>query len=217
MAITAAVLVLITSLAGFGDRAPEAVRVAADEYLDLLRATCPVDPAPCTQKFDLDDVAVLERAKIGKPWAAFVLQYSDFRETPFEDLLKVARFNYYACPIVVGETFKGIIRVCDDDGSWTSCGSRGPQRLAEVNTYNLTLAPPEDDLAVVCVLTVENNSRYIITQKNGEYFMIVASDMAADLMKVNVRNITKLTMYPLGESMYKIARTIKQRQSSRNR
>jgi hypothetical protein len=70
---------------------------------------------------------------------------------------------------------------------------------------------------VVCLLTVENNSRYIITQKNGEFFMIAASDMAADLMQCNVGNVSKMTMFPLGESMYKIAQKIKQRQSSRDR
>jgi len=221
MAIAAAVLILITSLAGFGDRAPDAVRVAAEEYLTLLRATCPVDPEPCMQKYHLDDVADLKRAKIGEPWAAFVLQYSDFAETPFQDLLKVAQFNYFACPIVVDDQFKGIVRVCTDmddpDGSWTSCGARGPARLAEANTFNITLAPPEENLSVVCLLTVANNSRYIITRKNDEFYMIAASDMAADLMQKNVRHISKMTMFPLGESMYEIAKTINERGLSGHR
>ena len=122
---------------------------------------------------------------------------------------------------MVGDLYKGIVRVCTDpddpEGSWTSCGSRGPVRLAEVNTFNLTLAPPEDSLEVVCVLTVENNSRYIITNKNGEFFMIAASDMAADLMQVHVRHVSKLTMFPLSESLYKIDQTIKQRDKFRHR
>lgn len=215
MNVVAALMVVLAGLSGFGDKTPPEVRVAAGEYLGMLRANCPNDPASCTQKFHLSDVGELERAAIGTPWAAFVLQYSDFRETPFQDLLKVARFNYYACPIVVDGGFRGVVRVCTDPDEpeigWTSCGSRGPARVAEINTFDLTMAPPEDGLEVVCVLTVENNSRYIITRQKDEFFMIAASDMAADLMKKHVSHVSKKTMFPLAESLYQIEQSVKQR------
>lgn len=221
MTTAAALLILFSGLAGIGDETPAAVRVAATEYLEMLRSSCPDNPDRCTQKFQLDDVGDLERATIGTPWAAFVLVYDDFRETPFQELLETARFNYYACPIVVDGAFKGVVRVCTDPDEpregWTSCGSRGPARIAEINTYNLSIAPPDENLSVVCVLTVENNSRYIITRKGEEYFIIAASDVAADLMGVHVRHVSKLTMFPLGESLYKIDQKIKQRDAFRGR
>jgi hypothetical protein len=122
---------------------------------------------------------------------------------------------------VVDAAFKGVVRVCTDPDEplegWTSCGSRGPARIAEVNTFDLTLARPEKDLSVGCGLTVENNSRYLIPRKGEEYFIIAASDVAADLMGVHVRHVSKLTMFPLGESLYKIDQKIKQRDAFRGR
>jgi hypothetical protein len=211
----AALLISLAGIAGLGDETPAGVRAVATEYLESLRDTCPADPDPCTQKFQLAGVGDLERATIGTPWAAFVLQYSDFSETPFQDLLNVARFNYYACPIVVDGEYKGVVRVCTDpdlpEPIWKWCGSRGPARVAEVNAWGLTLAPPEDSLTVVCMLTVENNSRYIITRQKGEYFIIAASDMGADLMGKNVRHVSRKTMFPLAEALYQIDRSVKQR------
>jgi hypothetical protein len=151
----------------------------------------------------------LERAKIGEPWAAFVLTDDDFRDTEFQDLLKVARFNYFASPIVIDGEFKGIVRVCEDSDEpgmeWTSCGSRGPTRVAEVNTYHLTQAPDSDSLSVVCVLTVQNNSRYILVKKGTDYFAIVASDQAAELIQLMTWHVSRMTMFPLSEVLYKVS------------
>ena len=206
-------LLLSTPPAQSGD-APEGVLAAAEGYLGMLRSSCADDPSSCTQKFQLAKVDDLARARIGRPWKAFVLTFNDFRNTPFQDLLKVARFNYFACPIVIDGRFKGIVRVCADPeepDKWVSCGSRGPTRNAEISAYNLTLAPESDSLEVAFVLTVENNSRYIVVQQRGEYYAIVGSDVAAEMIQVNVRHVSRMTMFPLAEVLYKVDRSIKQR------
>lgn len=209
-----AVLMLSVAPSPLDYTKPEAVVKAAEEYLKMLQATCPDDPASCTQKFQLGNINSLERAKIGEPWAAFVLTYDDFRETEFQDLLKVARFNYFASPIVIDGEFKGIVRVCEDPDEpgteWTSCGSRGPTRVAEVNTYNLTLAPESDSLYVICVLTVQNNARYILVRQGTEYFAIAASDQAAELIQAMTWHVSRMTMFPLSEVLYKVSLNVKQ-------
>jgi len=186
---------------------PVAVTAAAIVYLDSMAVICPGDPG-CVQKFQLGEAGDLERAGIGEPWAAFVLTYKDLRETEFQDLLKVMRFNYYACPIVIDDQYKGVVRVCtgeDDPGAaFTSCGSRGPTRIAEVNTYSLTLAPESDSLKVICVLTVQNNARYILVKQGEEYFAIAGSDQAADLIRSHVSHVSRMTMFPLSEVLYKV-------------
>ena len=195
---------------------PAAVTEAAVEYLDSLIAACPGDPG-CMQKFQFGEAGDLEGAGVGEPWAAFVLTYKDLRETEFQDILKVARFNYYACPIVVDEKYKGVVRVCtdaDDPGAtFTSCGSRGPTRIAEMNTYSLTLAPESDSLKVICVLTVQNNARYILVKQGEEYFAIAGSDQAAELIRSNVSHVSRMTMFPLSEALYKVQVSAKQKQN----
>jgi hypothetical protein len=207
-------LLLIANSTAQQPGAPAGVLEAAKEYVDDLRLTCPADPSSCTQKFQLKNLDDLARARAGEPWAAFVLTFDDFRNTPFQNLLKTARFNYYACPIVIDDQFKGIVRVCEDPEAadkWVSCGSRGPTRMAEANTYHLTLAPKSDSLQVAFVLTVENNSRYIVVQQGGEYFAIAGSDVAAEMIGVHLGNVSRMTMYPLAEVLFKVNRTIKQR------
>jgi hypothetical protein len=207
MTLLLAVLVLTATRSPLDHTEPAAVLTAATSYLDTLKTDCPADPA-CMQKFKFGSGGSLQRAAIGEPWSAFVMTYKDFRETEYQDLLKVARFNYFACPIVVDGEYRGIVRVCRDpdepDAGWTSCGSRGPTRLAEVNTFNLTLAPESDSLHVICVLTVQNNARYILVKKGTEYFAVAASDVAAELIGVNVRHVSRMTMYPLNEVLYKL-------------
>lgn len=195
---------------------PAAVAVAAVEYLDSLVAACPGDPG-CMQKFQFGEAGDLERAGIGEPWAAFVLTYKDLRETEFQDILRVVRFNYYACPIVVDGQYKGVVRVCTDtdesSAEFASCGSRGPTRIAEVNTYNLTLAPESDSLNVICVLTVQNNARYILVKQGEEYFAIAGSDQAASLIRSHVSHVSRMTMFPLNEVLYKVQVSAKQKQT----
>lgn len=216
MVLFFAMLLLAATRSPLDHSEPVAVHNAAGEYLEMLTATCPDDPA-CMRKFQMGSSDELKRAKIGEPWAAFVLNYKDIRETEFQQLLNVARFNYFACPIVVDGQYKGIVRVCEDpdepDAGWTSCGSRGPTRIAEVNTYDLTLAPESDSLTVICVLTVQNNARYILVRQGGEYFAIAASDFAADLIGVNVRHVSRLTMFPLSEVLYKVSVGARRRES----
>jgi len=214
MHLVLAVLMLAATRSPLDHTEPAAVDAAAEQYLEMLRANCPDDPS-CMQKFQIGSADELKRAEIGEPWSAFVMTYKDFRETEFQDLLKVARFNYFACPVVVDGKYKGVVRVCQDpdepDAKWTSCGSRGPTRLAEVNTFNLTLAPESDSLYVICVLTVQNNARYILVRQGTEYFAIAASDLAAELISVNVRHVSKMTMFPLSEVLYKVSVSAKRR------
>ena len=216
MALLLAVLMLATTRSPLDHTEPKAVSAAAEQYLITLAADCPADPT-CMQKFQFESPAELKRMEIGETWAAFVMTFKDFRETEFQDLLKVAQFNYYACPIVASGKYKGVVRVCKEtdqpDAKWTSCGSRGPTRLAEVNTFNLTLAPESDSLYVICVLTVQNNARYILVLKGTEYFAIAASDLAAELIGVNVRHVSRMTMFPLSEVLYKVGVSAKQRQA----
>lgn len=194
---------------------PAAVAAAATVYLDSMAAICPGDPG-CMQKFQLGAAGDLERAGTGEPWAAFVLTYKNLRETEFQDILRVMRFNYYACPIVIDDQYKGVVRVCtgeDDPGAaFTSCGSRGPTRIAEVNTYNLTLAPESDSLKVICVLTVQNNARYILVKQGEEYFAIAGSDQAADLIRAHVSHVSRMTMFPLNEVLYKVQVSAKRKE-----
>jgi len=214
-------LMVLSASFGLKEGAPEGARVAAREYIEMLVATCPDDPATCTQKYQLQSVDDLKRAKMGEPWAALVLTFDDFRTTPFQDLMNSARFNYYACPIVIDDVYKGIVRVCSDPDEpgtkWVSCGSRGPQRMAEVNAYNLTLAPESDSLYVKCVLTVQNNARYIVVREGTDYFAIPASDQAAEMMQVNVYHVSRLTMFPLAEVLYKVSATVKQHDKQQRR
>jgi hypothetical protein len=211
--VLAALIILATPSAQIPG-APDGVFLAAKDYVDDLRLTCSDDAQSCTQKFQLQSIDDLARARAGRPWAAFVLTFNDFRNTPFQDLLKTARFNYYACPIVIDDQFKGVVRVCadpEDTDKWVSCGSRGPTRSAEINTYSLTLAPESDSLQVAFVLTVENNSRYIVVQQRGEYFAIAGSEVAANMIEVNVRHVSRMTMFPLAEVLFKVDKSIKQR------
>jgi hypothetical protein len=217
-AFLAALMMLPASLA-ITEGAPDGARAAAREYVDMLTASCPGDPQRCTQKFRLESAEDLRRAKLGEPWAALVLTFEDFRKTPFQDLMNTARFNYYACPIVIDGQFKGIVRVCADpdeaDKLWVSCGSRGPTRVAEINTYNLTLAPESDSLYVECVLTVQNNARYIVVRQAADYYAIPASDQAAEMMQVHVRHVSRMTMFPLAEALYKVGISVQQRDTRR--
>lgn len=214
MALLFAVLIMAGTPAQFDHREPDEVTAAAIEYLETLRANCPEDPQ-CAQKFQLQSAKELEKAEIGEPWAAFVLTYKDFRDNEFQDILQAARFNYYACPIVVEGQFKGVVRVCTDPDEsadrFTSCGSRGPTRMAEINTFNLTLAPESDSLYVLCVLTIQNNARYIVVQQGEEFYAIAASDQAAELIRVNVWHVSRQTMFPLSEVLYKASVSAKQR------
>jgi hypothetical protein len=214
MILLCSVLLLAAATTQLDYREPVEVKTAASAYLEMLRANCTSDPQ-CAQKFQLKSADELQKAKIGEPWAAFTLTYKDFRETAFQDILKVVRFNYYACPIVVEGKFKGIVRVCEDPdepaGTFTSCGSRGPTRVAEINTFNLTLAPPSDSLYVLCILTIQNNARYIVVKQGAEFFAIAASDQAAELIRVNVRHVSRQTMFPLTEVLYKASVGAKQR------
>jgi hypothetical protein len=215
MVLFAVSLLLLSTSSMLEQVVPDGVPDAAKEYVKMLRLTCPDDPQSCTQKFQLQSLDDLARAETGQPWPAFVLTYGEFRETPFQDLMRVARFNYYACPITIDGVFKGVVRVCADPEepgeTWISCGSRGPTRVAEMNTYNLTLAPESDSLRVICVLTVQNNSRYIVTVKGSDYYAIPASDMACELMQVNILHVSKMTMFPLAEVLYKVDQSIRQR------
>jgi hypothetical protein len=191
---------------------PQAVSSAAAAYLQMLQATCP-DDAACMQKFQFANVEELKGAQIGEPWAAFVMTYKDIRETQFQDLLKVAKFNYFACPIVANGKFRGVVRVCRDpdepQSAWSSCGSRGPTRLAEVNTFSLTQAPESDSLAVICVLTVQNNARYILVKQGTEYYAIAASDQGAELINSMTWHVSRMTKFPLNEALYKLSVNVK--------
>jgi hypothetical protein len=218
MVLLLVTLILATGRSPLDHTEPKAVVAAAEQYLETLRADCPDDPT-CMQKFQIGSGDELQRAEIGEPWTAIVMTYKDFRETEFQDLLNVTRFNYFACPIVVDGEYKGIVRVCEDpdepQAKWTSCGSRGPTRMAEINTFNLTLAPESDSLYVICVLTVQNNARYILVQQGKEYFAIAASDLAAELIRVNVGHVSRMTMFPLSEVLYKVSVSVKQRSAKR--
>ena len=200
-----------------GEQVPGAAVTAANEFFESLQVKCSEDPMFCEQKYELLDARDLKQAHLNEPWAAFVLSFDDFRNTPFQDLMKAARFNYFAFPIEYEGRFKGLIKICHHsegtDEQWFNCGVRGPTRVAEVNTYNLTLAPESDSLSVFFVLTVENNSRYIIVLKGSEFNAIPASDVACEMINVNVRHVDKMTMFPLAEVLFKIDRTIKQRDS----
>jgi hypothetical protein len=83
--------------------------------------------------------------------------------------------------------------------------------VAEVNTFNLTLAPESDSLHVICVLTVQNNARYILVKQGSDYYAIAASDVAAELIGVNVRHVSRMTMYPLNEVLHKVQVSAKRR------
>jgi hypothetical protein len=198
-----------------GEVVPDSAAFAAEDFFDMLLDVCPKDPEFCLRNYEFNYFEGLQRAYLEDPWVAVVLTFDDFRKTPFQDLMRTARFNYYAFPIVLKSEFMGLIKICDDPrGSrrnWFNCGVRGPSRIAELNTYNLTLAPSSDSLTVVCVLTVENNSRYIIVRKPAGIFAIPASDVACQLMQVNVRHVSRMTMFPLADTMYKIVQTIQQR------
>lgn len=198
-----------------GQVVPDSAVTAAEDFFDMILATCPEDPTACLHKYELTYSDGLKRAQLADPWLAVVLTFDDFRNTPFQDLMNTARFNYLAFPIVLEGHFMGMIKMCDEprgsEENWFNCGVRGPSRVAEVNTFNLTLAPESDSLTVICVLTVENNSRYVVVQKGTGVFAIPASDVACQLMRVNVWHVSRMTMFPLAEVMYKINQTIRQR------
>jgi tartrate dehydratase beta subunit/fumarate hydratase class I family protein len=209
-------MMLATTQSPLDHTEPAAVTTAAVQYLDSLVAACPGDPE-CMQKFQFGEAGHLKRAVIGEPWAAFVLTYKDLRENEFQDILRVAQFNYYACPVMIDQEYKGVVRVCTDKGNpgerFWACGSRGPTRIAEVNTHTLTLAPESDSLQVICVLTVQNNARYIVVKQGEEYFAIAGSDQAAELIRSNVAHVSRMTMFPLSEALYKVQISAKQKQS----
>jgi hypothetical protein len=223
MKLLCATLFFVTALtttaraqsASSGQQVPGAAVAAANEFFDSLQVACSEDPMFCEQKYELLNAKELKQAHLNEPWAAFVLSFDDFKNTPFQDLMKAARFNYFAFPIEYEGRFKGLIKICHDsegtDEQWFNCGVRGPTRVAESNTYNLTLAPESDSLSVFCVLTVENNSRYIVVLKGSEFKAIPASDVACEMIGVHVRHVDKMTMYPLAEVLFKIDRKIKQR------
>lgn len=215
MLLLIALLMLSSDRSPLDHTEPQAVSTAASAYLQMLQATCASDPA-CMQKFQFTNAAELKKTNIGEPWGAFVLTYKDVRETEFQDLLKAAQFNYFACPIVADGNFRGVVRVCRDPDQpqteWSSCGSRGPTRLAEANTFKLTLSPETDSLKVFCVLTIQNNSRYILLRQGTEYFAIVASDQAAELLGVNVWHVSRMTRFPLSEALYKVSVNVKRKQ-----
>jgi hypothetical protein len=223
MKVLCATLFIVTALtaaaeaqpASPGQQAPDAAMTAANEFFESLQVKCSEDPMFCEQKYELLDAKDLKLAHLNEPWAAFVLSFDDFRNTPFQDLMKAARFNYFAYPIEHEGRFKGLIKICHHsegtDEQWFNCGVRGPTRVAEVNTYNLTLAPDGDSLSVFCVLTVQNNSRYIIVLKSSEFNAIPASDVACEMIDVHVGHVDKMTMFPLAEVLFKIDRTITQR------
>lgn len=204
-------------LASPGQQVSSAATAAANDFFVSLQQKCLEDPKFCQQKYELIDVEDLKKAHLNEPWAALVLTFDDFRNTPFQDLMKAARFNYFAFPIELEGKFKGLIKMCNDSegkgDEWFNCGVRGPTRVAEVNTYNLTLAPESDSLNVVCLLTVQNNSRYIIVSKGTKVNAIPASDVACEMIGVHVWHVEKMTMYPLAEVLFKIDRSIKQRDS----